>query len=116
MVDTYSAVMKRTDMEEVPYNDGDCSPNHVQLSDAISRKSTFFPAFIATLIAALGPFNFGFCLGFSSPVESSIIDPNSHPHLSKEEYSWFAVSVAYQTIEVSFSCRVFVNKQIDFTK
>ena len=101
MVDTvHSALMKRTDMEEVPYIDGEGASNHVQLSDASSSKSKFFPAFIATLVAALGPLNFGFALGFSSPVESGMERDSSSPQLSKEEFSWFAVRTTYRFIYV----------------
>ena len=92
----HSAVMKRKDMEEVPFSENDFSSNHVQLSDISSAKSRFLPAFIATLVAALGPFNFGFALGYSSPVESKIEKSTSVPHLSSEEYSWFAVRIIRQ--------------------
>ena len=88
--------MKRTDMEEVPYSDEERVSNHVQLSDASSLKSRFFPAFIATLVAALGALNFGFALGFSSPVQSGMEKSSSTPHLSKEEFSWFAVRVCHK--------------------
>ena len=87
----HSAIMKRKDMEEVPFSENDFSSNHVQLSDTSSVKSRFLPAFVATLVAALGPFNFGFALGYSSPVESGIEKATSIPHLNREEYSWFAV-------------------------
>ena len=92
MVDAvHSAVMKRADMEEVPYADGEYATTHVQLSD-VTSKSKFLPAFIATLVAALGPLNFGFALGYSSPIELKIEKSSSDPHLTSEEFSWFAVS------------------------
>lgn len=94
MVDAvHSAVMTRGDMEEVPYADSDYTTTHIQLSDvSASAKSKFLPAFIATLVAAVGPFNFGFSLGYSSPIELKIEKDTSNPHLSVAEFSWFAVS------------------------
>ena len=95
MIDaTHSAIMKRSDLEEVPYGDAEYIASHVQLSDSTTGKSKFMPAFFATLVAAIGSLNFGFALGYSSPVESGI----EHDHkvgISTELFSWFAVSFRY---------------------
>lgn len=94
MVDAvHSAIMKRGDMEEVPYTDSANTPSHVQLSDvSTAGRSKFLPALIATLVAAIGPLNFGYALGYSSPVELKLENKSVDPHLTKDEYSWFAVS------------------------
>eukprot|EP00794_Sanderia_malayensis_P011967 gene11967-13204_t len=84
--------MKRNDLDEVPYSDAEYSPHsHIQLSDISSAgKASFWPAFFATLVVALGPFNFGYALGYSSPVESKLEDSTQSFCVSKDEFSWFA--------------------------
>lgn len=91
---THSAVMKRNDLEEVPYNGSDYVGTHVQLSESsISDKSSFWPTLFATLVVALGPLNFGFALGYTSPVEQKMEASNQSLYLNKDEFSWFAVSL-----------------------
>ena len=100
MIDaTHSAVMKRGDLEEVPYADSDYISTHVQLSDvSSSSKAKFLPAFFATLVVALGPFNFGFALGYSAPVEPNMAKTSSKVYLDKSDFSWFAVCVLFVEI------------------
>ena len=49
---------------------------------------------LASCIAALGTFGYGFSMGFSSPAQSSIDKSHSkHGLLTNEEFSWFNVII-----------------------
>ena len=51
-------------------------------------KEKLTTTFLASCVASLATFGFGYNMGFPSPVMSSLID---NGFLSKEEFSWFNV-------------------------
>ena len=92
--DSVVLVRERREFGEIPYTDNSAS---VQLSGSRKMNDKFWPVFVATLVAALGPLNFGFALGFTSPVEAAMEDKSQKLCLTKGQFSWFAVS-SYFTI------------------
>ena len=65
---------------------------------------------LATLIAALGPINFGYALGYTSTNQVEMTDNTKPFHLTEDEFSWFGVSlsgynclVVYKSVTYEFT-------------
>ena len=79
--------------------------DHEKLINNIKRRTEgsnekLSNTLLASSVAALATFGFGYNLGFPSPVEASLSKGN---FLNSEEFSWFNVCVLYYNFYFLFS-------------
>ena len=63
-----------------------------------NHKDRFSTVFIASLVAALAPLNFGYALGYTSPIQTVLEDTTQKFHVTDEQFSWFGSLVAIGAI------------------
>ena len=76
--------------------DNDFCPDSSSLTGNHGKQDNdrFSTAFLASVIASLGSLNFGYTLGYTSPTELEI-ESDTRIHVSKTQFSWFAVSIVF---------------------
>lgn len=72
-------------------DDEDCLPRIDVISPTPKGppKDTIATSLVASLIASLAVFNFGYALDFTSPTQKKMVDEDKV--LDTEEFSWFGV-------------------------